>query len=109
MAFIEIGSDGTLNGINDVTLVAAPAADTRRLIKTIIIHNRDTVAQTITLKYVNTANERFLGKWILNPDETLYFTDVLVLDTVNKSIEAVMDDAATATQPDYVCAFGDAS
>ena len=107
MPFMEIGSDGTLNGTTDVALVAAPAASTRRLIKTIIIHNRDTIAQTITLKYVNGANERTIGKYKLNPDESIFYNDVLVLDSTSKSIEAVMGAAATTTNPDYVCAYGD--
>ena len=109
MAFTEIGSDGVLNGTTDVTLIAAPASGYRRLVKTIVIHNRDTIAQTITLKYVNGASERLLGKWTLNVDETMYFNDVLVLDTTNKSVEAVMGAAVTTTAPDYICAYGDAN
>jgi hypothetical protein len=107
MAFMEGASDGTLNGTTDVTLVSAPAASTRRLVKTIIIHNRDTIAQTITLKYVNGGNERFIGKYTLNPDESIFYDDVLVLDTTSKSIEAVMAAVATTTDPDYVCTYGD--
>ncbi|MCK5307606.1 MAG: hypothetical protein KAJ73_03255 [Zetaproteobacteria bacterium] len=109
MAFIEGSSDGVLNGTTDVVVVASPAASTRRLIKTIIIHNRDTIAQTITLKYVNGGSERHLGKWTLNPEETMYFNDVLALDTTSKSIEAVMGAAVTTTAPDYVTTFGDSS
>ena len=47
-SFVEGSSDGALSGSSQVTLVAAPAASTRRLIKTIYIANTDTVANTIS-------------------------------------------------------------
>ena len=46
--FVEGSSDGTLNGTSQVTLVSAPAASTRRLIKTIYIENKDTAPVTLT-------------------------------------------------------------
>ena len=49
-AFTEGASDGALNGTNSVTLVAAPASSTRRVIKSITIENKDTAAVTITAR-----------------------------------------------------------
>ena len=43
-AFTEGASDGVLNGTSSVTLVAAPASSTRRVIKNITIENRDTAS-----------------------------------------------------------------
>jgi hypothetical protein len=47
----EGANNGSLNGVTDVTVVAAPAASTRRVIKFISIQNTDTTAKTINIKY----------------------------------------------------------
>ena len=52
-SFTEGATDGVLNGSSQVTLVAAPAASTRRIIKTVYIENKDTAAVTITVTYNN--------------------------------------------------------
>jgi hypothetical protein len=57
-SFAEGSSDGVLNGTSQVTLVAAPAASTRRVIKSITIQNRDTAAVTVTVKYNNNGTLR---------------------------------------------------
>jgi len=57
-SFIEGENDGTLNSTTPVTLVAAPAASTRRLVKDISIFNRDTVAVTVTISYNNNGTLR---------------------------------------------------
>lgn len=49
--FVEGATDGALNGTSSVTLVAAPAASTRRVIKELNIQNRDTAPVTITVQY----------------------------------------------------------
>ena len=40
--FVEGASDGALNGAADVTIISAPAASTRRVVKQITIENKDT-------------------------------------------------------------------
>lgn len=62
-------SDGTLNGTMPVTVVAAPAAATRRIIKEITVHNVDTAAVTFYVKYVS-GGTRFLKKVTLQVSET---------------------------------------
>ena len=61
-AFTEASNDGAFNGTTPVTIVAAPAASTRRVIAEITIMNRDTAAVTITLNYVNGAGTRQIWK-----------------------------------------------
>lgn len=51
----EGASDGALNGTSLVTLVAAPAASTRRVIKWITIQNKDTAPVTVTISYANSS------------------------------------------------------
>ncbi len=57
-SFAEGSSDGALNGTSQVTLIAAPGASTRRVIKSITIQNRDTAAVTVTVKYDNNGTLR---------------------------------------------------
>jgi hypothetical protein len=68
--FTEGASDGALNGASTVTLVAAPAASTRRIIKTINIENCDTAAVTITIYYNNASTLRVLAKVTLQVGDT---------------------------------------
>lgn len=68
--FTEGSSDGALNGTTQVTMVASPAASTRRLIKSIYIENKDTVANTITLTYNNNGTLRNIAKVTLQVGDT---------------------------------------
>ena len=68
--FTEGANDGALNGTASVTLVAAPAASTRRTIKSITIENKDTAAVTITVSYNNNSTLRTIAKVTLNVGDT---------------------------------------
>ncbi len=59
--FTEGANDGAFNGTSQVTLVSAPAASTRRVIKSLTIKNRDTAAVTITISYNNNSTLRSIG------------------------------------------------
>ncbi len=69
-AFTEGASDGALNGTSAVTLVAAPASSTRRVVKTITIENKDTAAVTLTISYNNNSTLRTIAKVTLNVGDT---------------------------------------
>jgi hypothetical protein len=69
-AFTEGSTDGALNGTSQVTLVAAPAASTRRLVKTVYIENKDTAAVTLTITYNNNATLRNIAKVTLAVGDT---------------------------------------
>ena len=68
--FTEGASDGTLNGTSTVTMVASPAASTRRIIKSINIQNTDTAQITVTVGYYNGTNTRVIAKVTLNVGDT---------------------------------------
>lgn len=68
--FTEGASDGVLNGTTDVTIVASPAASTRRLVKDIRIENRDTAAVTLNIKYDNNATQRTIAGVTLGVGDT---------------------------------------
>ncbi len=109
MAFTEGSNDGTLNGTTAVTVVASPAASTRRIVKTITIQNRDTAAVTITLRFISGANTRQLAYVTLAVNEVLVWGDLIILDATNKSVTAVMSGAAATTNPDFTSHYGDAT
>lgn len=69
-AFTEGSSDGAFNGATPVTIVAAPAAATRRVIKNITIANIDTAPVTITLSYNDNSTLRTVVKVTLQVGDT---------------------------------------
>ena len=109
MAFTEGGNDGTLNGVNEVTIVVAPAAATRRLVRSITISNVDTAAVVVEVRLKETANLRVIWEGTLAVGDTLAISDIIVLNTVNKSITALMAGAAATTDPDFTASWGDAT
>jgi hypothetical protein len=68
--FVEGSSDGALNGTSQVTLVSAPAASTRRLIKSIFIENKDTASVTLTITLNNSSTLRTIAKVTLAVGDT---------------------------------------
>ena len=68
--FTEGSNDGVMNGTTPVTLVAAPSASTRRIIKAISIQNRDTAAATVTVNLVSAGGTRQIWKGILQVGDT---------------------------------------
>jgi hypothetical protein len=68
--FVEGSNDGALNGTSQVTLVSAPAASTRRLIKTIYIENKDTSPVTLTITLNNNGTLRNIAKITLAVGDT---------------------------------------
>ena len=69
-SFTEGSNDGALNGTTPVTLVAAPAASTQRVVKSISIQNKDDAEVTITVSYNNNATLRQLAVVTLGVGDT---------------------------------------
>lgn len=112
MAFVEGSNPGTLNNTSLVTLVAAPAASTRRIIKSIFICNRDTAAAEVTVYYVDGGNQYEIEIITLQPKQTLSVlanSEVQILDTTNRSIQAALTNTVATKQPTFTTAYGDAS
>lgn len=111
MPFVEGANDGVLNGVTAVTLVPAPDKDRRRVVRTATVFNADAAAVTLTVRLNNNATFRVIFKGSIATGVTWSLKDhaeVIVLDTVNKSLEALLA-AAPTTQPDFVSAWGDSS
>ena len=107
MAFAELSSDGTSNGTTPVEVVAAPGSSTKRVIKSMIVYNNDTVSATITITYDNGTTERTLCKVTLAAGDQLYLNDTIVLDDVSSSINLVLSGAVTTNELDWSAHYGD--
>ena len=73
--FTEGGSEGVLNNTTEVTIVEPPAAATRRAIKSIYIHNKDTATVVVTVEWASGATRRRICKVSLPVDRTLAITE----------------------------------
>lgn len=63
------------NNNTDVALVPAPAAGVQRIVDLVNIYNRDTVAQTVTVKVDLSGTEYILIQTVLNAGETLTYVE----------------------------------
>ena len=79
--FVEGESDGQLTNSTPVTIVAAPAASTRRVIKTINLYNAGAYSETVTLTLVNDANTRVIVKVNIAPGVTWTSDDLITYTT----------------------------
>lgn len=110
MSFTPGSSDGVTTGTTPVTLVAAPASSTQRLVRTLTVFNKDTAARVVTLRYVSAGGTRILAKQTLQPDEALVWGgsgEHLVLDATTKSITAILDSAPATNQLDWTSHYAD--
>ena len=93
----EGSNDGALNGTTAVTLVSAPAASTRRVVKWLTIQNKDTAAVTVTVTFNNSTGPttRQIAKVTLQPNDT-WTTDGTFDSSGN--IKTVVGSVNLATQ-----------
>lgn len=103
------GNEGAFNGAAPVTIVAAPPAATQRIVKNILINNRDTAVRTVTLRKLKGASTFVLKTIDLDAEDAWEFDHVVVLDDTDESITAVLDGAPATNQPHFDAAFGDAT
>lgn len=109
MAFTEGNSHGAFNGVTAVDVVAAPAAATRRIVRSIIVYNADSASRTVTLRLDDGGTERIIGRAVLAAGELYVYEVPVVLNATNKKIEGVLDAAPATTQPTFVSNYGDAT
>ena len=66
-------TQGVSTGATDVTILAAPAAGSIRLVKSISIYNADTASVTVQVHYDNGGTERTIIKVTLATLENLFY------------------------------------
>ena len=95
--FVEGANNGSLNGTSTVTIAPAPAASTRRIIKSIYIENTDTAPIVVTINYVNSIGATsVIAKVTLNPSDT--WTTEGTYDSQGQ-IKYVVGTSGTTTYP----------
>lgn len=111
MAFLETASEGDFNGVTSVDIVVAPAASTRRLVRSINVSNVDTVEHTVILyKSVGGGpTVRELTRVLLLAGESFEYDRLTILDATNKKITGALAEAISTTNPTFDAAFADAS
>jgi len=89
VAFTEGELDGALNSANPVTIVAAPASGTRRIVRSVIIYNADTAAITITMRINNNGTYRILYKQTISPGDSFDWPSGIVAYGIDPTLYAL--------------------
>jgi hypothetical protein len=109
MAFMEIGSEGSLNGTTYVDVVSTPGASTRRLVKNVHFFNADTVAHTVIVSKDKGGTKYELARETLQPTEYWTFDKTIICDATDEKVVAKTLAATTTTAPTFDTAYADAS
>jgi hypothetical protein len=91
-------TDGATNSGTVVTLVAAPDADTERIVKHINVYNKDTVSATVTVQYNNNTTVRELIVIALASGQTLTWSaeggwQVVVVQAASDTVQGIIEIA----------------
>ena len=110
MAFTELSNDGTTNGVTPVTIVTAPGAATKRLVRFVSFQNpMASEAVTLTFYFDNGGVVRNIWKGTLVGGETFVCDDDLfILNATDKSLKAVLE-GAPSDELDFTAAYGDST
>lgn len=105
--FFEGSAFGASNSTTAVTVVAAPAASKRRLIRNLSIHNNDTASATVTIRIDNNGTKYILHKETLSSGANLLYDRVMVLASTFESLEIVLGGAITTNQLDFYAVYAE--
>jgi hypothetical protein len=107
MTFSESCNDGVSNANTGVTVVAAPGAGVKRIVKNVTFHNRMAAESVILTYYLyHGSDSRILFKTTLAGGETIIDDSIHVLDDVDKSLMVVLD-ADPTIEIDFFASWGD--
>lgn len=107
MAFIEDGRADAMSGTSEVTAVAAPAATTRRIVRTLLVHNRDTQPVTLIVARAKGATRQHIATPTLQVGATWNCTSVFVLAATDESIVLALAAPPATTNPDFHSTYAD--
>ncbi len=100
--FTEGSADGVFTGETEITLVAAPSSGNRRLVRSLIITNRDNKPAKVQVSLADSSSRYVLCNPTLDPDEALIFHSDLGFRTINweGGTKMVREGAAPKPGPD---------
>lgn len=107
--FFEGSAFGQTNSTTAVTPISAPASGKRRLIRSISVHNNDTVSATVTIRiYDSNSGSRFIVHTeAIDSGKTLLYDRVMVLASTTESLEIILGGAITTNQLDYYAVYAE--
>lgn len=104
-------NQGSLNGVTAVEVVAAPAASTTRAVRFLAVLNIDTVVHTIRARKLVAGTPYQFDCSTATPIDVKFnpvsFDGVFLLTATNQSLQIIMDEAMTTTNPTYVASWID--
>jgi hypothetical protein len=100
MALTEVGNEGALTGTTPVTVLAAPASGHRRQLLKVGVYNGDGSTVNLTIQKDKAGTNRVLKKVAITTLQQFSFTDLVILDATDESIELFIDESPS-TQPTF--------
>ena len=105
-SFTEASNQASLNGTSEVTVVAAPAASKRRIVRAVFVKNVDTVTQTITIRFDDDSNN-YDFSFELETGWSAEWTTPIILDGTTDNLRILMGQAATTTNPYFIATYAE--
>jgi hypothetical protein len=104
-------NQGSLNGVTAVEVVAAPAANTTRAVRFLQVLNIDTVVHTIRARKLVAGTPYQFDASSATPVDVKFspvsWDGVFLLTATNQSLQMIMDEAKTTTDPTFVASWVD--
>lgn len=88
MTIPQSTSNGSLNGVTDVTILSAPAASTTRQVAYLNIYNADDAVATVYIQIDISGTERLLFSSTLNPGQSMEWTRETGMRVFESSIQS---------------------
>lgn len=107
MAFIPVSAAGTTNSTTPVTILAGPSSG-RNEVRSILVHNRDSVSHTLTITFTSSAVDYIIFKVTIDANDTFIQDIPVILTGTGQLLKAVLAGAAT-TQPTFLVTYAQAS
>lgn len=105
------GSDGAFNGATPVEIVPAPPANVKRIVKEIIIDNKDSVSASVTVVFEHGTDEVALFTYpkSLAVGGVYTWHGSLVLSDTDHTVDGVLAGGHTTTAPRFKASYVDES
>ena len=103
MAFTEASAGGNFNSTTAVTVLQG--ASLRRIIKSVLIHNRDTVTHQVRLYVTISSVDYTIFNVYLSAGDTMVLDIPVVLTGTTQYLKGVLAAAITTNQPQFVVTY----
>jgi len=106
MQLVAQGSQGSFNGVTEVTLVPAPSSGSR-MVRSLYIHNSSGESLAVIVEKKSGSTNYTISRQLVDPLDTIMFGDGdIICLTAGESLVGFLD-ASPATNPTFVSNWGD--